>query len=210
MFLKCPFDYGKLKEQYPSVGQMNPDGSCFTMSCRWARELLDGPTTAADVLRDMLAREIENLAPIHQTYIKETRKDLPQSDRNAGYIKAFRAFHLKSSFLTGGPNDQIPGFSNEKIEDKYTDWMGLTPGDMWGAVYRWSMQQTKPFAAILSDSKHSVGVFIRAESIRIWDMNAGEFLVTGEAQWRMWSSQFEKFETGGTLAKVDLIPIVKQ
>ena len=208
-YLRYKFDYGELQKRHPDLKLKNPDGSCFTMSCRWARELLDRPSTPSMVLARLLEMEIMTLAPVHSVYIKETHADLPQEQRNKGYVKVFRAFHLTSPTLTGtNPRaDFVPSFTTSNADDG-TDWMGLVPGDMWGAVYRWGMREKKPFAAILQDDKHAVGLFSNDASLRIWDMNAGEFLISDAKGWGEWSKEFEKFETtGGTLSKVEVIPV---
>ena len=201
--LKCEFDFGVLAKK-PVVQRDAPLGSCFTMCCKWAKALLEGPTTSPQHLKDMLEREIENIAPVHAIYIKETSASLPPLKRMEGYRNAIKAFHLTAPCLADG--DEIPAFSTKPDDD--LDWMGCIKGDMWCAVYMWSMQQEKPFAGILSDDKHSVGLFCPGDSFRIWDMNAGEFLVTGRVQWRTWCRGFEAFETKGkTLDKVQLIPV---
>jgi hypothetical protein len=209
--LKYPFDYGALRKKHPRLEILNPLGTCFTMSARWAKELLNHPSLAAPELARMLEAEIEELAPIHQTYIKETAGTLPQDARNKGYVKVFDGFKLRSPTLRGAQDDWVPGVS--RTIEAETDWDGCTPGDMWGFVYKWIMKgsNTKHMAVLLADDKHTVGVFLPKGNtqIRVWDMNAGEFLLSGRRQWMEWAAAFETNETGDPQQKIQEVTMIE-
>lgn len=214
LYLKYPFDYGDLRKKNAGLEGLNPDGTCFTMSCYWAKQLLERPSLPAPELAKLLAAQIMALAPIHAAYIKQTSANLSQNERNRGYVNAFKAVHVRCPTLRGSGDDFVPGISADP--DPSADWMGCAHGDMWCVGYKWIMKQsnTRNFATLLGDDKHTVGIFVAkgTTQIRIWDMNAGEFVVSGEKQWRAWSKEFEQAETaaGASVKSVTLIELTRE
>lgn len=196
--LRYPFDYGELRSKNQKLKNLNPQGTCFTMSTLWAKELLERPSRPAREVAVVLKDRIMELAPIHQTYIRETADTLPQHVRNRGYVKVFDYFKVKSPTLRGGPDDYAPGIDTRR--DPNADWMGCPDGDMWCVAYKWIMKESnaKHLAVLIGDDKHTVGAFLAkgTTAIRIWDMNAGEFVASGLKQWRDWATAFSAYQGG--------------
>jgi hypothetical protein len=186
------FDYETLRATNPWLQSFNPQGSCFTLSCKWARLLYDQPGASPKQVLDAVQETTGRLMLLHSQYIKKTAASKTQLQKNQGYMDTMRALRLRSPMFPSAANAQ-PIAVDTKPDPDAGDWMDCAPGDKWCVVFRYVNSRQLPYAGIVSFAGHSIGVFTNGGGIRVFDANEGEFLVPGEQDWQQFTTQLEQF-----------------
>ena len=207
--IKTPLNYTSMRSMSPALAELNPAGTCFSMCCLWVKELLRDANLSSAVLKEKMCLSIMTLALRHKRFITEV--DAPgtsQAQRIAAWKRQLDVFGLTSASLTPGQGAgaaRVPESRSVKDRASFLEaylgfgFSGAAVGDMWGVLWKFLGMQPRPYACVFnayqgSDRNHgghTISAYIPAGGplrIRVFDMNAGEFLIENADQWRIWSN----------------------
>ena len=215
-YLKASFDYGSIAKSH-NLRAINPQGTCFAITCDWLWVLVsDSQTATAGPLMDFLSGETPRLAPFHADHTRRVDGAKGADKRMAEYERSFDRFNLavtnidrNSDAVVGA--SRLPPFSG-------ANWMSCTPGDMWCVIGKYLRQEVKGGALLnLYDGKvksaskegHAIGAFVQQdEAVRVFDMNAGEFLLKDQNAWVAWAKALDTYYAPTVYNFVDVYEVV--
>ena len=211
------FDYGKLRNDH-ALDHINPQGTCFALSCHWLQLVLLQPQRSPEQLCRELEQSLTSLAFFHSWHIG--RIDGADQDSAPGvYIDSFAHLNLQCKTLNDG--QQIDGASRLDKSGTKEDWMGCDPGDMWGVIGKYLLKVLdQPAAALLncypgpskqqSTGGHAIAAYVDNNGIRVFDMNAGQFYLSDFDAWVAWSKSLDSFCSPGQYNFVDVYPMTQK
>lgn len=208
--LEVPFDYAAVKKAFPQLAALNASGTCMAMSCKWAQMILSGPQFSARSRVEQIQESVGQLAMAHRTHLSRLENATTDGQRSAAYIKTYGGFGLRCPDLEQDQSIGVSRFPDSGVSHKdwsEGDWMGRQIGDMWGVVgafLRAANQQGKAFllhyytgpGKAASKGGHAVAVYVAStnpSTIRVFDMNDGESLLTGEAGWNKFCEDLDHY-----------------
>jgi hypothetical protein len=219
--LREKIDYGQFQAKYGWMKSLNPQGTCFMMSCRWLGEVVHRPFTTPRDRIETLSRNIAELVLWHAAYRQGMQE---KAQRNSTIQNSLGRVGLRSELRK--PDDAAIGVgripAGPSAQDRQDwedgDWSGCGLGNIWCVVWKYIQAQKTPYGALMTyvpgptkegDAGHTVGEYApKAGTLLIFDMNAGEFSVSGETEWQSWTGALDSFDTAnGKINFVDLIEV---
>jgi hypothetical protein len=92
---------------------------------------------------------------------------------------------------------------------------------MWGAVWKYLGMQPRPYACVFNvysgpdrqhqTAGHAISAFIPADGqlrIRIYDMNAGEWLIECQDHWKTWSNGLDASMQGDQHGPINFVEVM--
>ena len=214
-YLKTPFNYAEIAKKH-NLAHINPDGTCFAITCDWIWVLtIDAQNAASAPLLSILQDETPRLAIFHADHVR--RVDTAQSAhaKMKEYVASFDRFYLKIANLDPQSGAVVGASSEPPFSD--ADWMGCSPGDMWCVLGKYLRESVSGGALlnmyeapIKADSKkgHAIGVYVQSDrAIRLFDMNAGEFLLKDQTAWQAWARDMGSFYNPVVYRHVDVFAL---
>jgi hypothetical protein len=196
--LTAPSGYSAI---FGEIADINPKGTCFALTCSWLATLLGAKNTGAKEMMTLLDARTKELAPLHADYIR--RIDSAQSPEKRGEVirKTLKSFSLTCDSLP-----HVDGVARRPAPFEWKAWSAApwgecAKGDVWCVAGDYILENPPDSATLLQqyegegkkENGHALGAFRDGDTIRIYDMNAGEFRVVGRSQWNTWAAAAHDF-----------------